>query len=118
MTSWPLTGRPASRIDQVSQRHVNGGASAGSDQADVLVDVDTALLFAPGAQVRVYDAAFTGRGTSFQTLFNAMINDHVTVISNSWAYCEDQTTLADVESIDAILASAAGTGISVFNASG
>jgi hypothetical protein len=39
-------------------------------------------------------------------MFNAMINDGVNVISNSWAYCEDQTTLADVQSIDSILASA------------
>ena len=71
-----------------------------------------------GANVVVYDAPFTGADTSFQTLFNRMVNDGVTVISNSWAYCEDQTTLADVRSIDAILATAAASGISVFNASG
>lgn len=47
-----------------------------------------------------------------------MINDHDTVISNSWLYCEDQTNAADVESIDSILAQATGSGISVINASG
>jgi len=109
---------PAARLDNVSQKHVNGGAPAGSDQAEVLVDIISALLYAPGAKVRVYDGPFTGRGTSFQTLFNAMVNDGVTVMSNSWAYCEDQTTLADVQSIDAILATAAGAGITVVNASG
>ena len=42
-----------------------------------------------------------------------MINDGVTIISNSYTYCEDQTTLADVQSIDAILAAAAVSGVSV-----
>ena len=37
----------------------------------------------------------------------------VTIISNSWAYCEDQTTLADVQSIDLVLQSAAAAGINV-----
>ncbi len=47
-----------------------------------------------------------------------MIGDHVNVIANSFSYCEDQTTLADVESIDAVLATAAAAGITVFNATG
>ena len=47
-----------------------------------------------------------------------MINGGVSIISNSWAYCEDQTGLADVQSIDSILQSAAASGISVFNGSG
>jgi kumamolisin len=102
----------------VSQIHVNGGAPLGPNQEDVLLAIDTILTIAPGAQVVVYDAPFAGPGTSFQTLFNAMINDGVTIISNSFSYCEDQTTLADVQSIDAILATAAASGISVFNATG
>jgi Pro-kumamolisin, activation domain/Bacterial Ig-like domain (group 1) len=113
-----LVGLPASLISQVSQVHVNGGASLGSDEGDVLLGIDTILAIAPGAQIVVYDAPFTGPGTSFQTLFNAMINDGVTIISNSFSYCEDQTTLADVQSIDAILAAAAASGITVFNATG
>ena len=84
----------------------------------MLVGIETILGLAPGAQVAVYDAPFAGPGTSFQTLFNAMVNDHVTIISNSFNYCEDQTTLADVQSIDTILKSAAASGISVFNATG
>src|SRR5262249_19270783 len=90
----------------------------GPDQSEVLIGIEMALRIAPAAQVVVYDAPFTGPGTSFQTLFNAMINDRVTVISNSWTYCEDQTTLADAQSIDTILATAAASGISVFNAAG
>ncbi len=65
----------------------------------------------------VYDAPFRGQG-SFQTVFNAMINDGVNVISNSWAYCEDQTTASDVQSIESILASAAAAGITVVTGAG
>lgn len=101
----------------LSQVHVGGGAAPGADQSEVLLDVDTVMAAAPGAQVVVYDAPFTGPG-SFQALFNAAINGGATVISNSWAYCEDQTTLADVQSIDAIFQSAAASGITIFNAAG
>jgi kumamolisin len=102
----------------LSQVHVAGGATPGANQAEVLLDVDIAMTVAPGAKVVVYDAPFTGPGTSFQALFNAAIDGGATIISNSWAYCEDQTTLADVQSIDAIFQSAAASGITIFNAAG
>lgn len=111
-----LFGMP-SVLGNLSQVHVGGGATPGANQDEVLLDVDTVLMLAPGAEVVVYDAPFTGAGT-FQRLFSRMVDDGITIISNSWSYCEDQTTLADVESIDAILATAAAAGISVFNASG
>jgi len=110
-------GFPANLIDHVGNVHVNGGAQRGADQNEVLLDIDTVLTAAPGANVVVYDAPFAG-ATSFQTLFNAMIGGNVDIISNSWAYCEDQTSSADVEGIDSILQSAAAAGISVFNGSG
>ncbi len=113
-----LIGAPASRIDNVSRVAVNGGATRGPGESEVLLDIDAILAIAPGAKVVVYDAPFSGANTSFQALFNAMINGGVTVISNSWAYCEDQTTLADVQSIDSILQNAAAAGISVFNGAG
>jgi kumamolisin len=113
-----LAQLPASQINNLSQVHVNGGAHVGPGETDVLLGTDIMLTNAPGAQIVVYDAPFTGTGTSFQTVLNAMINDHVTIISNSFYYCEDETTAADAQSIDAILATAAGLGISVFNATG
>ncbi len=113
-----LMGLPASSITHLSEVHVNGGATPGANQSEVLLDVDAALSLAPGASTVVYDAPFTGPGVSFQTVFNKMIDDGMTVISNSWAYCENQTDPADVQSIDDILASAAASGISVFNGSG
>jgi kumamolisin len=112
-----LIGADPSRINNLSQVHINGGATLGADQAEVLLDINNIISLAPAAQVVVYDSPFTGAG-SFQTLFNAMINDGVDVISNSWAYCEDQTTLADVQSIELILQNAVAAGISVFNGSG
>ena len=64
------------------------------------MDINAVLLIAPGAKIIVYDGPFSGANVSFQALFNAMINGGVNIISNSWSYCEDQTTLADVQSID------------------
>jgi len=110
-------GLPAALLDNVSEVHVAGGATPGPDAAEVLIDIDFVLPLAPGADVVVYDAPFTGAGT-FQALFNRMVNDGMTVISNSWSYCEDQTTQADVDGIDAVLASAAASGVGVFNAAG
>ena len=113
-----FVGLPASMLGQVSQVHVNGGAPRGPAESEVLLSVTMILGLARDAQVVVYDAPFVSLGTSFQALFNAMINDRVSVISNSFIYCEDQTTLADVQSLDAILATAAALGISVFSATG
>jgi Pro-kumamolisin, activation domain len=113
-----LVGQPSGPITNVSQVHVNGGATLGANQDEVLLDITDILTTAPGAHIAVYDAPFTGSGTSFQGIFNAMIGGGVTIISNSWSYCEDQTTLADVNSIDTIFQTAAASGISAFNASG
>jgi kumamolisin len=115
-----LIGLPASKIADVSQVHVDGGAGStpGAGVDEVLLDIDAILAIAPGAKIAVYDGAFAGANSSFQAMFNAMVDGGVDIISNSWAYCEDQTSLADVQSIDSILQTAAATGISVFNGSG
>ena len=112
-----LTQAPATRINQLSSVAVNGGTPVGADESEVLLDIDTVMTLAPGATYVVYSAPFSGGG-SFQAVFNRAISDGVTIISNSWAYCEDQTTPADVQSIDAILATAAAAGITVLSASG
>jgi hypothetical protein len=54
----------------------------------------------------------------FQPVLNKMISDGVSIITNSFAYCEDQTTQADVNSIDSLNQQAAAAGITVFNAAG
>ena len=110
---------PGGKIGNVSEIPVNGGvASPGTGEPEVLLDIDNVISVAPGAKIAVYDAPFAGPGASFQAVFNAMIDGGVSIISNSWAYCEDQTSLADASSIDSILATAAASGISVFNGSG
>ena len=111
-----LMGQASGPASNVSVVHVNGGATLGSSQDEVLLDIADVLTAAPGALIKVFDAPFSG--TSFQTMFNAMINGGVTIISNSWAYCENQTTLADIQSIDSVLQTAAAAGISVFSGTG
>jgi Pro-kumamolisin, activation domain/Bacterial Ig-like domain (group 1)/Bacterial Ig-like domain (group 3) len=108
----------AASFAQLSTVPVNGGvAEPGPGESEVLLDVDTVMLQAalPATSYVVYDAP---NGTSFGTMFSAMIDDGVTVISNSWSDCEDQLSQAEVQSIDTILQSAAAGGISVFNGSG
>src|SRR5262249_978740 len=74
---------PPVATSTATRRRTSSAASAGSrskfpsakrDSDDVLMAIDTILTVAPGAQVVVHGAPFTGPGTSFQTLFNAMIN--------------------------------------------
>ncbi len=103
---------------QLSEVPVNGGVvSPGPGQSEVLVDIDSVMATAPSPSTRyvVYDAP---QSTSFETMFNTMIDDGDTVISNSWQQCEDQTSLADAQAIDSILADAAASGITVLNGSG
>lgn len=105
--------RVASRLSEVN---VNGGvASPGPGEAEVLLDIDTVLGGAPLSTYVVYDAP---QSTSFVQMFQAMIADHDTVISNSWSQCEDQTPIADARAVDSILASAAASGITTINGSG
>ena len=65
------------KIANVSQVHVGGGATPGPNQDEVLLDIDSVLTIAPGAKVVVYDAPFTGAGTSFQSVLNKMVSDNV-----------------------------------------
>ncbi len=104
-------------INNVSKVDVNGGTRRGS-QNEVLLDIDTILAIAPGAKVVVYDAPFAGAGASFQPVLSKMIDDGVSIITNSFAYCENETTQADVDGIDSLNQQAALAGITVFNASG
>ena len=39
-----------------------------------------------------------------------MISDGVSIISNSWAYCEDQTSKADVDGIDSLFKDSGAAG--------
>jgi hypothetical protein len=105
----------ASRLSTVA---VSGGVTTpGAGEAEVLLDI-AAVMLADPSQNTSYVVYSAPNGTSYQQMFNAMINDGDTVISNSWSQCEDQTSLADAQAIDSVLAQAAASGISVFNGSG
>ena len=110
-------------MNRLSEVDVNGGTAicaGGStpcdNETEVLEDVDTVIGMATGATYVVYDAP--NDTTTDQQILNAMIGDGDTVISNSWSYCEDQTDISDVASIDSILQSAAASGITVYSATG
>ncbi|MDB5978781.1 MAG: hypothetical protein JWR07_5541 [Nevskia sp.] len=112
-------GSTVGDASNVSEVPVNGGvATPGSGESEVLLDIQSVMSLAPDAKVVVYDAPFDGRATGYSAVFNAMIDGGVSVISNSWASCEDQVTQADVQGIDAVLQTAAASGISVFNGAG
>jgi hypothetical protein len=114
-----LVHAPSETFANLSEVPVNGGVNTpGSNQDEVLLDIDTAMTIAHDAKIVVYDAPFNGQATSYSALFNAMINHGVTIISNSWASCEDQVSAADAAGIDAVLQTAAASGISVFNGTG
>lgn len=112
-----LTGGMQDQISNVSEIQIGTGAVLGEGQFEVVLDISLILTLAPDAQIRVYHSRL-GLAGGFQSQFNAMINDGVDIISNSWGYCENQTSLADVESIEAILQTAKASGISMFSASG
>jgi hypothetical protein len=114
-----LIGAAPALIDNISTVPVNGGVTTpGANQDEVLIDINTVLTIAPGATIKVFTAPFTGQPASYSAMFNAMINSGVTVISNSWASCENQVSAADAQGIDAVLQTAAASGISVFNGTG
>ncbi len=111
-----LEGMPASLAGHLSEVPVNGGvAQPGAGESEVLLDVDTVIGAAPLSSYVVYDAP---PSTSFVQMFQTMIVDGDTVISNSWSQCEDQTPLADAQAIDSVLAGAAAAGITVVNGTG
>jgi hypothetical protein len=111
-----LVGSPPGQLGRISEIKLSGGAPLGPDQDEVLIDIGQVIALSPGAQVDVYSMSFALG--SFQSIFNRMLTDGVDVVSNSWTYCEKQTSVADLASVDSVLASMAASGISVFNASG
>jgi subtilase family serine protease len=113
-----LFGLPTSQLNQVSEVNVNGGVAIGPSEPEVLIDIVAVMGIAPGANIVVYDAPFANPVSSFQAVFNSMLDNGVSIISNSWYYCESESDSADAQSIDSIMASAAAAGVSVFNATG
>ncbi|HUN78560.1 MAG TPA: protease pro-enzyme activation domain-containing protein [Solirubrobacteraceae bacterium] len=118
VSDWLEGTESSANIGALSEVAVNGGVSTpGAGESEVLLDIDTVMYFnpLPGTSYVVYDAP---PDTSFQTMFNTMLDDGDTVISNSWSQCEDQTSEAEARSIDSVLAQAEASGVTVVNGTG
>jgi len=111
-----LEGQPASEINNLSETDVDGGTTVGAGESEVLLDIDSAMSLAPGAQITVFDAPISP--TDFVDEFNAMIDAGVNVISNSWDTCENLVSQSDADAIDDVLQQAAAAGISVLSSTG
>jgi hypothetical protein len=125
VTDWlACAGLPASLATNVSSVAVAGGTtpSGGSGESEVLLDISTVLGMAPGAKVVVFHAPLgslqTISAANWAQMLNAMIDYNVNIISSSWGACEDQFSPKDLDGIDSVLQTAAGSGISVFQAAG
>jgi len=126
VTDWlGCAGLPASLASHVSAVAVAGGTGPSApSEIEVLLDIGTVLGMAPGANVVVFDAPYPGwpqgslSATNWVQMLNAMINAKVNIISSSWGSCESEHSGAELDGIDAVLAAAAASGISVFQASG
>jgi Pro-kumamolisin, activation domain/Bacterial Ig-like domain (group 1) len=117
VTNWlELEGIGAAAAKRLGEVNVNGGVpSPGAGESEVLLDIDTVMGAAPLSDYVVYEAP---PSTSFVQMFQTMIDDGDTVISNSWSQCEDDTPLADAQAINSVLESAAANGITVLNGTG
>lgn len=108
---------PDTTINRVTTVPVGGGTPIRSikGEGEVLLDLEILIGMAPAANYSVYEAPDL---VSFQDMVNTMINDHVTVISNSWSQCESQSSTTDLDSLESVFKQGLASGISSFNAAG
>ncbi len=108
---------PTATMGRVKVLPVAGGTDIRNPQGEgeVLLDLEIVMGMAPGATYAVYEAPGY---ITFHQLVNAMVNDHVTVISNSWSECESALASKELDSLESVFAGGAASGISAFNATG
>ncbi len=100
----------------VQQVDVSGGATAGSQKAEVDLDLETLRAIAPGAQVLDYDAP---QSASTGDVVNRIVADHrANVITTSWGQCQLRLPHSVQEDDQSALAAARAAGITIFAASG
>jgi Pro-kumamolisin, activation domain/Bacterial Ig-like domain (group 3) len=115
-----LTGLPASLANQVTRVPVKGGTTPSntSGTAEIQLDVEAVVGLAQGATFRAYETKDVAFDTRVPAMLNKMINEGVTVVTNSWSSCEDDSTPAALMAIDSVLAQASAGGVPVFNDTG
>jgi hypothetical protein len=113
-----LDANPKAILARVTVVPVEGGSSIRNPEweGEVLLDLEVVIGMAPGATYAVYEAR--DGVVNFHDIINSMINDKVTVISNSWSDCESTLSAADLESLASVFAGGVASGISAFNATG
>jgi subtilase family serine protease len=108
---------PTTIMGRVKVIPVAGGTTIRNPkgEGEVLLDLEIVMGMAPGAAYAVYVARDF---ISFHQMVNAMVNDHVTVISNSWSECESALAPKELDGLESVFAGGAASGISAFNATG
>jgi kumamolisin len=100
---------------------VDGGANSpgGSDDGEVMLDIEIAGAIAPGANIAVYFAPNTDQG--FVDAISQAIHDTTrkpSIISISWGAPEDSWTAQSRDAMNAALQDAAALGVTVTVAAG
>jgi len=115
-----FVGLPADLINNVHKISVDGGPSFPPGSPEPVLDVDSVLGIAPGANIQVYGGPYNDEGSSFYTLINAAIDGvgFGGTLSNSYYMCENQIASSDATTMDSLLQSAAAIGITLFSATG
>ena len=116
----PYVNLPADLINNVHKVSVDGGLSMGPGAVEPVLDVDSVLGIAPGANIQVYGGPWNSEASGFYTLINFAI-DNVGfggTLTDSYYLCEAEIAQSDALSLDSLLQGAAASGITMFAAAG
>ena len=114
--NWLKTSQPEIKVVSVDGEDIRPGKD---DDAEVVVDVDTAGAVAPGSRLVLYFAPNSERG--FIDSVNAAIHDKdnkTSVLSISWGAAEDEWSQEAIFSVNRAFETAAKSNITVLCASG
>ncbi len=102
---------------QIKQVTVGGGGATGSGTAEAELDIETALVMAPKADIEVYEG---GVSDSLYNVFSQIVNDDTAkIVSASWTNgCEAYVGQTTQNSENTLFQVAAAEGQSIFVASG
>ena len=114
LSAWGYSSNLINNVSVVQPFGSPGSPQPASEQ-EILLDIDSILTLAPGAQIVVYEAP---QSTTFDAMFNYMVSDKDTVISNSWASCENEESSSELNALDTSLQGAVASGVTVLNATG
>jgi subtilase family serine protease len=105
-----ITG-PAPRVVAV-----DGGTTDLSGEIEANLDIDVVRSIAPQAQVLVFEVPQTT--SAYADAINAMVADHITIISSSWGQCELELDPGEQTADTQALTAAVAAGVTMFVSSG